>query len=192
MAGSDPRTLLFGSFDQAARLVRGVSVEQLELPTPCSEFDVTALLTHIVGVGRRIAALGRGEDQTGALPVPQDVARSGWGDAFDDAHQEALAAWADEDVLALTMHVPFGTFDGTTIAGVYLMELTTHGWDLARATDQVSELEDKLAEAALTIAHMALPPEPRGGFIPFKAVAETPLDASPYDRLAAYLGRDIA
>jgi hypothetical protein len=34
-----------------------------------------------------------------------------------------------------------------------------------------------------------LPPEPRGGEIPFGPVVEIPADAPPYAQLAAYLGR---
>jgi uncharacterized protein (TIGR03086 family) len=72
------------------------------------------------------------------------------------------------------------------------MELATHGWDLAVATGQAAELDPELAEALLPFAAQMLPPAPRGGELPFEAVVTVDADASPTDRLAAYLGRDPA
>ena len=47
--------------DETARLVDGVGPEQLVLPTPCLDWDVRALLTHLVGGKIRWAALAKGE-----------------------------------------------------------------------------------------------------------------------------------
>jgi uncharacterized protein (TIGR03086 family) len=87
--------------------------------------------------------------------------------------------------------LPFGTFDGATVAAIYTMELTAHAWDLAKATGRLEILDDELAEASLAVAHFALPVENRGGPIPFEPVVAVADDASPYDRLAAYLGRRV-
>jgi uncharacterized protein (TIGR03086 family) len=191
MSRPDPRELLFRSFDQAATTMRGVSGDQLGLPTPCTEFDVAALLTHLVGVGHRIAGMGRGEPQRGPVKATDAVATGVWAAAFDATRQEAVASWADDAVLDRKIELPFGTFDGATVASIYSMELTAHTWDLAKATGQVPTLDDELAVAILPIAQVVLPPEQRGGFIPFGAVVTVEPDASPYDRLAAHLGRCI-
>ncbi len=37
------------SLDATARLIDGVSPDHLSLPTPCVDWDVRALLTHLVG-----------------------------------------------------------------------------------------------------------------------------------------------
>ncbi|MDQ1364819.1 MAG: hypothetical protein QOE57_861 [Acidimicrobiaceae bacterium] len=192
MTSSDPRTLLYRSFDQAAGVVNGVSPQQLALPTPCSEFDVAGLLRHLVGVGRRITSVARGEPQEGKLMVPSDIAEDGWGPAFDATRRETVAVWADDAVLERKMELPFGTFAGATIAAIYTMELTAHSWDLASATGQLDALDDDLAEASLSVAAGMLPPDQRGGFIPFAGVIPVAEDASPYDRLAGFLGRQIA
>jgi uncharacterized protein (TIGR03086 family) len=190
MSRPDPRQLLFRCFDQAGRVIRDVSGDQLGLPTPCTEFDVAALLTHLVGVGHRVAAVGRGEPQTGRLGV-RDVAQGGWAAAFDQMREEARSSWEDDAVLERKMELPFGTFDGATVAGIYSMELTAHTWDLAKATGQVATLDEELATAVLPIAHVALPTADRGEFIPFEPVVAVAPDASAYDRLAAYLGRCV-
>ena len=191
MTSSDPRLMLQRSFDQAARVVAGVSFEQLDLPTPCAEFDVAALLTHMVGVGCRIAGIGRGESQSGRLPVPEGMDEGGWDGAFQVARAQAASSWADDIVLDRKIELPFGTFTGAAAAQIYTLELTAHAWDLASATDQIASLDAALAEASLGVAQEVLPPEPRGGFLPFEAVVPVPAEAPAYVRLAGYLGRTV-
>jgi uncharacterized protein (TIGR03086 family) len=189
MADSDPRPLLHRSFDQAARVVGGVSPDQLTEATPCREFDVAALVTHIAGVGNRIVGVARGEQQTNALPVPDGVGAEEMMAAFEAAREQARSLWADDELLERKVELPFGTFTGATVAQIYTLELTVHSWDLASATGQLGVLDDQLAEASLPIAQGILPPEPRGGFIPFEGVVPVAADAPAYDRLAGYLGR---
>jgi uncharacterized protein (TIGR03086 family) len=64
-----------------------------------------------------------------------------------------------------------------------------HGWDLARATGQPAELDPELATWVLAISQRILPPEPRGGELPFGPVVPAPPGTGPYTQLAAWLGR---
>jgi uncharacterized protein (TIGR03086 family) len=188
---NDPRVPLYRSFDQAGRIIAGVTAEQLGDPTPCSEYDVAALLAHLVGVGHRIASIGRREEQAAELATARGVADDGWAAAFGEAEHSALAAWSDDSLLDDKLTLPFGTFSGTVVAQIYLLELTTHSWDLAKATNQVALLDAELAELALPVAKELLAPEQRGGFIPFEAVVDVPDNAPAYDRLVGYLGRAV-
>jgi uncharacterized protein (TIGR03086 family) len=185
---ADPRPQLHAALDQASRVIAGVKPDQLGNPTPCDEFDVRALAGHLVGVARRVAGVGRGEPQNGEVDV-SGLTGDGFTKAFDDARHQALGGWADGAVLAREVALPFATLPGAMVAGVYTLELTAHTWDLASATGQLEGLDPALADAALTVASAVLPPEPRGGEIPFAAVVDVPADAPPYDRLAGYLGR---
>jgi len=187
---ADPRPGLLAAFDQASRVIAGVSPAQMGQPTPCSEFDVRALNEHLVGVARRVVAVGRGEPQTGRVDV-SGIAEQGFAKAFDEARLEAFATWADDSILTRVVVLPFATLPGAAAAGIYTMELTAHAWDLASGTGQLESLDPALAEAAFAVATQVLPPEPRGGEIPFAAVVEVPEGASPYDRLAGYLGRRL-
>ena len=192
MPDTDPRPMLHRSFDQAARVVIGVAPGQLALPTPCAAYDVAGLLTHLVGVGGRIAGIGRGEVQSGALRLPAALDQSGWAAAFETTRTESVASWADAAVLERKIDLPFGTFMGDQVAEIYTMELTAHTWDLASAIGQVDTLDEALAEASLAVARQVLPPQPRGGFIPFEAVVPVPDEAPAYVRLAGFLGRRAA
>ena len=128
---TDPREIHQRAMAQTETIVAAVRPAQLALPTPCAEYDVRALLSHIVG--------GK---------VPGRIAVSG-----------------------------------------YVQEILAHGWDLARATGQPTELDPELASWVLAVARRILPPEPRGGEIPFGPVVPVPPDAGPYAQLAGWLGR---
>lgn len=185
---ADARPMLFRSFDQAAQVVGGVSPAQFRRPTPCSEFDVEALLGHLVFVGRKVASIPTGDplaEQQGVTGIPAD----GWRKAFDEARHDAFAAWADDSLLTRTLDVGWGRFTGAEVVGIYTLEVVAHTWDLARATDQLGLLDPELAEAVLPVAHRVLPAEPRGGMIPFSTVIEVSDEAPAYHRLAGWLGR---
>jgi uncharacterized protein (TIGR03086 family) len=188
-ANTDPRLGLRRAFEQAALVVRGVSPDHLARPTPCSEFDVSDLLAHLVGVGNRIAGIGHDEEQPDELQTVSGLAAEAWSAAFDNVMSEALEAWSDDTLLERDLVLPFGTFPGPLVVQIYVLELVTHSWDLAVATEQTSVLNPALAEAALPVAAAMLPPEPRGGEMPFGHVVAVAGDRPAYDRLAGYLGR---
>lgn len=185
---SDPRPLLHDSMGQAAKMISCVSPGQLHLATPCSEFDVTDLLAHLVGVAYRVASIARLEPQDDLVQVT-NVSDDGWANAYHAPHIEAIAAWEDAALLDTEIELPWGKFPGRFVVDMYALETTVHTWDLAAATDQVEALDPALAEACLPIATPMLPPEHRGGDIPFGPVVTVPDGAPAYTRLAAYLGR---
>lgn len=182
---SDARPTMYRSFDQAAQIIGGVTATQLHRPTPCAEFDVRALLGHLVFVGRKVAALAHGAP----IPNQEPAAAEGWGKAFDEARHEVFARWADDSLLAETIDVGWAHFTGAQVVEIYALEVVAHTWDLARATDQLGGLDPALAEAALAVALWVLPAEPRGGMIPFGPVIDVSAEAPPYHRLAGWLGR---
>ena len=58
----DPRPLYERAADQFAGLLKTVTPERLGDPTPCTEYDVRALVSHVVGGTHRIAHIGEGGD----------------------------------------------------------------------------------------------------------------------------------
>src|SRR5580658_6010147 len=185
---SDPRSLLHDSMDHAGKIIAAVTPDQLHLATPCSEFDVTDLLSHLVGVAYRIASIARLEPQGDLIEVT-NVGDDGWANAYHAPHIEAIAAWEDAALLDTEIELPWGRFPGRFVVDMYSLETTVHAWDLAASTGQLEALDPVLAEACLPIAEEMLPPEHRGGDIPFQPVVAVPEDAPPYTRLAGYLGR---
>ena len=186
----DPRPMHARALAQTGSIVAAVGQDQLGLPTPCSEYDVRALLSHVVGGLTRVSVIGEGGDGLAVTPRADGVPDDGWPDAYQAAAARVRSAWADDDRLDALVEVPWGKVPGRIAVSGYVMEILTHGWDLAKATGQPTEGDPELAAYVLAIAQRILPPEPRGGAeIPFGTVVEVGPGAGPYAQLAAWLGR---
>ena len=185
---TDPRARLAESQAWVAGLIDAVTPEQLAAPTPCDEWDVRALLEHLLAVQGRIEAVPRGED-INALPRFIDLPSGDAAAAFRAAAVRAQDAWSDDASLTRAVTVPWGTVPGASALEGYVREHLAHGWDLAVATGQNPEADADLAAFGLATAREGVPAEPRGGFIPFEAVVEPAPDAGPTERLANWLGR---
>jgi uncharacterized protein (TIGR03086 family) len=184
---TDPREYYERALAQTEQIVAAVRPDQLGNPTPCTEFDVRDLLRHIGGAITRAAITGEGGD---ALAFdgrgPEDMSL----DTYRVLAKRATAAWSDDARLDAMVTVPWGTVPGRVALSGAMQEVVTHGWDLATATGQEAEGDPDLATWVLEeFAHRALPPERRGGPVPFGPVVPAPAGAGPYAQLAAWLGR---
>lgn len=188
-AATDPRPLLLRAVDQALDVAALVRPADLDRPTPCSDYDVRNLLGHVLGVLGRIAHVGRGGRPFDVPSIVLDVTDHDLPGALAAAAVEVREVWADDALLDRVLHLPFGDVPGRGAALAYVNELTAHAWDLAAALDRREVLDDALAVAALDSATRFIPDVARGE-IPFGTVVPVPDDASPYDRLAGWLGRD--
>lgn len=189
MTNTDRRTPLFLAYDHAAEIVGAIDGSDLGLPTVCSQFDVAALVDHIVGAGHRAAGIARGE--AGPEEFPQIDLRDA-PDELRTAGKEARSAWTDDRLIA-TVTMPWGeTYDGYTLVNLYLAELAAHAWDLAAATGHLDRLDPGLAGPALEGAQAMLKPEYRDLMekgSPYGAEVPAPADATDWERFAAFMGR---
>lgn len=184
---ADPVELFQAAAASIRPILVGVGPEQLELPTPCTNWNVGQLLHHIIS-----GAIGAHDIITGGPGIdPMDVS----GQLPPEGAEEAFAAASAR--LAEALKVP-GTLEKTLDLGptqvtvakfalFMLAEAVIHGWDLARATGQDASIDDSLAETAFQV----LGPEMEIGremglFAPPVAV---PPDAGSRDRLLGLTGR---
>ena len=187
----DPRPLYRRAVAQTETVVAAVTQDQFARPTPCPEYDVRALLAHIVGGLTRTALVGEGDPDALAHPAQASgVPDDSWPDAYRAAAARSSAAWADDAKLDALVEVPWGKIPGRSAVAGYIQEVLAHGWDLAQATGQPTERDPELAMWALAGAKRILPPDIRGdASVPFGPVVEVSPDAAPYTQLAAWLGR---
>jgi uncharacterized protein (TIGR03086 family) len=190
----DPRPWYARSRDEMAALITEVRPEHLDKPTPCTEFTVRTLLSHIVGACDRWALLGRGGAGLELEPMAAGIPDDAWPAAYDEASRHMIDAWAPDARMDAPVTAPWGTTPGRIALTGYIMETATHTWDLARALglDTDKALDQDVAGFVLAFARQALPPERRGPQVPFAEVRAADDQASTYDRLAAWLGRDPA
>ncbi|MGV0735730.1 TIGR03086 family metal-binding protein [Mycobacterium syngnathidarum] len=199
---TDPRPILDRAIATGGVVIAGVPPERLTDPTPCPDMNVRAMLAHLVGVLGRIAALGNGEDPFAVTDTV--VSDDRWPGEWREAGRRAAAAWSDDAVLERPMALPWIAGTGTEVLATYLSELTVHTWDLATATGQQPDWDDRVVMAALAASRQILPAENRLALyeqisaargldevgVPFAEAVPISDGAPAIDRLVAWNGRD--
>ena len=160
---------------QMLAIIGGVRPDQMELPTPCADWDVRALLNHVVSGLGRFAAMASGQPAQFAAAGPEvgDDAAS----AYRDGIPELLAAFRDHPE------------SSRRTRSIHLIECAVHAWDLAVATGQTDRLDPAIAEAALAQARENLTTLARTSSAMFGAEIGVAATAPAYERLAGFLGR---
>jgi uncharacterized protein (TIGR03086 family) len=169
-------------------VLAGVTPEQMGLPTPSDEWDVRALINHVV-LGNTWAAENL---RTGEAPRPSgdQIGDRGPMEAYAASADALLTAFAEPGALGRTVKMPFGEMPGAGLAMFRFSDLLTHAWDLAKATGQNTDLAPELCEVALAMSRQYLDGRDRT-HMPFKDEVSVPADAPAADRFAAYLGKQI-
>jgi uncharacterized protein (TIGR03086 family) len=171
----DPVVLFERAGGGAAAMAAHVRAEQLVLATPCTEWDVAALLAHMhAGMGYLLGALGI-------------VARPD--NEYGPAVTQCVLALRRPGVLERTCMSPAG-FEWSVAeatAGTAMDQLV-HTWDLAVAIGGDRNLDPELVEA---IVGMFVPHMPDIGRRAGIVGPEVPLapGASAQDRLLCAMGR---
>lgn len=169
-------------------LVEGVRSQQWSAPTPCPDWTVRQLVNHVVMGNLLFAA-------TMCNQPPPDRAADHLGDSPAEAMRRAsddlLAAFAQPGVLERIFPSPLGEQPGAGLVRMRIVETQVHGWDLARATGQSPGFPDAITERTLEELRPLLSGR-RRGISPFGPEQEASPDAPAIDRLAAFLGRQVA
>jgi uncharacterized protein (TIGR03086 family) len=122
--------LLDRARDHALPVIANITDDDLAKPTPCSDYDVRALLDHLLHVVVEFQKLAAKQDADFShTPTYPD-----WRAQYPAETAKLVEAWgqpgADEGI-AGNMQLP-----ATVVGSMALLDLTVHVWDLARATGQ--------------------------------------------------------
>ena len=180
--------LMTDALDGFRQRLEGVDAADWIAGTPCADWDVRALVNHVLGEllwipplldGRTIAEVGErfDGDMLGDDPLG----------AWRSAATEALAAASQPGAQDRTVHLSFGDFSGGEYLGQVTSDVIIHTWDLARAVG-ASHL---LSAPAVGFVNDFLSPQidawrAAGAFGP---AADTDADADAQARLLAQTGR---
>jgi uncharacterized protein (TIGR03086 family) len=185
MDGQDPVSRLEAAAGVAQRAVDGVREDQWGTPSSCAPWAVEDLVRHLVEGNERVAASLAGDGG----PVS-----SGEGRTWSQRHRAAADAVVDglrrPGALERPLTVPAGTMPGVMVAGLRTVELLVHGWDVATSTGQHLDAPEALVDAAEHFTRQMLERLPAGRR-PFHDPTAPPDGATPLDRLAALLGRQV-
>lgn len=157
-------------------------------PTPCSEWDVNALVDHLIDEHLWLPPLLAGHDLDAAGKIVESQKHSLAGDRVAAWDAAALASGrAIDEPGVLDREVALSR--GRTPASEYLSEMIAdaviHSWDLGRAIDMRDPLPPELVEFTLPLAEQFAGSEPY-----FRPPVDAPADATPEERLIALSGRD--
>jgi uncharacterized protein (TIGR03086 family) len=147
----------------------------LDRPTPCPCWDLHDLLDH---VHDSMCALREAAETGQVSGVPASSAGSSIVVEVRDQAANLLGAWANAG--GAQPAAPL-------IAGAGAIEVTVHGWDVAVASGRPRPIPDELADELLDLSALLVRGPDRPGR--FGRPVVVPADASPGDRLLAYLGR---
>jgi uncharacterized protein (TIGR03086 family) len=174
------------ALDSTRRIVAGIDQAQLSLPTPCEHFDVEALLGHLVVGNRRFVAVAGGAPATSVPLEPEPT--DDWSAAYDSSATAVGEAWRDPAALERIAELPIGSVPGVVALGMHVVESLVHGWDLAKATGQGTDIDPVLCAIAWRNVQ-GVNDDLRGAGRPFGSAIGVPDDAPATDRLVAWLGR---
>jgi uncharacterized protein (TIGR03086 family) len=170
--------------------VDAVQAGQLTDPTPCTDWDVAALIGHIVG-GYQMFAAALGAPLPSAAQVSpgddNDLASS-----HRAASQAALSAFGSPGALDRSLALPIGDMPGQVALGLALTDAVVHGWDLAKATGQDASIDEGLAAMLLAGAEGSIGAEmrqPAGSMPVFAQPVPVGTDRPAGERLVGFLGR---
>ena len=167
-------TVLGRALDQARAALTTITPDDLDKPTPCEGWTVGELLGHLLPQPAQFLQMARGEEVDWSATA--EVGDGDWAERFREGGERLMAHWAT---------VPA---EKAAMADMMTAELGVHTWDLLRATGHTMPLDPEVAERGLGFMQQGLTDENRVGS--FGAAVEVGEDATPYDRLVAFAGRD--
>jgi uncharacterized protein (TIGR03086 family) len=192
-AQPDPVTLLSIALEQVGAIMNGVRPDQQHLPTPCRSWDVTELMAHLVHDLAQFT-----ERASGGTPdwsAPRAAVDGELTSAFTVGAGDLVEAWRAAGDLSGTVELPgMGEVPKRFPVDQQIAEFAIHGWDLAVATGQSTDLDPSVAEVALAWGRTALKPAFRGDEMDGKAFGpevDLPEGAPPYAKLAAFFGHHV-
>jgi uncharacterized protein (TIGR03086 family) len=180
-------SLLDQALSYATRSVLDVTPALLPRPTPCRGWNLDLLLRH---ASESLAALHDGTvtGHVGLIPAAPD--RDPAADParlFRDQAGRLLAARAVAGCRRQVVDVGDLPLPAIALECTGAIEIAVHAWDISQACDQRRPIPDALATILLAIAPLLIPET--GRYPLFGPPVRPTAEASPGDRLVAFLGR---
>ena len=195
---SDDLVAMFLSAQRAfGERVQAINDDQWHAPTPDTEWDVAALVGHLIEENQWAPPLIHGLDLESAgkvvegsrkLPVDGGVGAN-LIEVWDEASLAAADAFGEEGALGRSVALSRGATPAVEYIGEMIFDHLVHAWDLGTAIGhQGTPLPDDVVAAVYEMAKPMAPMLAASGM--FAAPVEVPDDASTLDKLIGLTGRN--
>ena len=183
--GPNPIEAYEGAIQSMRPIIAGVRADQLNASTPCTDWNVQALINHNINVSQFFNSLLIGAGGGGSMEVNVPLPPEGAAAAFEAATGGLLATAKATD-LEKVIEAPFGSMPAGQLLMFPFGDMLIHKWDLAKATNQDTSLDSGLAEVCYQLMQGLLE---RGRDPNFAEAVSVPISASIQDKLLAFSGR---
>lgn len=177
--------------DAVTRAIVNVGDDQLDAPTPCTDYAVRDLLFHVLGLSRAFRdAAGKNLGEV-TRTAPGDVATDlpdNWREEIPRQLDSLADAWRQSSAWEGMTQAGGVTLPADTAARVALNELTMHGWDIAHSTGQGYSLPDEALQVSYDLLYPGTDQSEREPI--FAPVVPVPDDAPMLDKVIGLGGRD--
>jgi len=188
----NPVQIYEAAFRGFRKTLAGVKLEQLNNPTPCTKWNVKALITHNLKVPGFVQGVFNGDPTDTTLEVSDPLPPEGPVAALDAGVAGVLEMVKKTGALEKSLATPFGPMTGGQFLFFPFTDLLIHTWDLARATGQDATLDSKLVEVCYNVLLPfadSLSTAPPGEEPAFAKPVPVPDNASLRDKLIGLTGR---
>jgi uncharacterized protein (TIGR03086 family) len=178
--------------DRTNEVIDRVEPSQLANSTPCTEWDVRAVINHITGGAMMFAECV----EQGSVPDSRLGELMGGDNLGDDfkgnyraASDRARATFSMPGALDKTVKLPFGEMPAGVALNIAIMDVMTHAADIASATGQTID-DDEILTTALEVGRQLITDDFRAPGV-FEAAQPVDSNASAADKLLAFAGRKV-
>ena len=176
------------SLEHARRSVAGVADDQWDQLSDCDPWTVRELVNHVVTGNYWAAELGSGLTiEAVGDRLDGDVLGDDPTAAYDSSAELAAAVFRRPGAMEAPCAVSYGPVPGEIYCGHRILDVLIHGWDVAKATRQDTDLPPDLVEACFAIV------EPQAELLAGSGMFSTDVTAPPgsdrQTQLLAILGR---
>ena len=178
--------------DRTNEVVDRVEPNQLGNPTPCTEWDVRAVINHITGGATMFAECV----EQGSVPDSRLGELMGGDNLGDDfkgnyraASDRARATFGTPGALDKMVKLPFGEMPAGVVLNIAIMDVMTHAVDIAKATGQSID-DDEILAIALDVGRQLITDDFRRSGV-FDAEQPAGPNVSAADKLLAFAGRKV-
>ena len=131
--------------------LRQVTSHDWDLPTPCPEWNVRALVNHVLLGTRMSIQILSGMPRQDVIAALDDDLMADTSDpvaSFLELADQMVAGFSGPDGLAGMVEHPGGDFPRAVFAGFRVADGAVHAWDLARAIGADTTLDAELVQFA--------------------------------------------